>query len=284
MVNTPERTNYEERLSRVTDYIYGHLDQEIDLARLAEIACLSPYHWHRVYHALKGETIAATVKRLRLHRAAGFLANTTMPIEEIATRSGYGNPDSFARAFKEVLGLSPAQYRKDGSHAKFVARGASAAGTPGDVVIKRLPTIRAICVEHVGPYMMIGQAFEALFTRLVAGNLLGSGVPRLVGIYYDDPSAVPETELRARAGVVVATPVAVKPPLAIIDVRGGRYAVLRHKGPYADMKAAYQWLYGEWLVRSGAEAADAPIFEEYLNNPRDTPPTDLLTDICLPLV
>jgi AraC family transcriptional regulator len=283
MTSTSERTNYEERLSRVTDHIYGHLDEDIDLARLAEIACLSPYHWHRVYHALKGETIAATVKRLRLHRAAGFLANTTLAIEEISARSGYSNPDSFARAFKEALGLSPAQYRKNGSHAKFSARGADAASAPGDVVIKTLPSMQAICIEHAGSYMMIGKAFEALFARLVAGNLLGSGTPRLIGIYYDDPSAVPEAALRSRAGVVAEAPVAVAPPLDLIDIHGGRYALLRHKGPYADMKAAYQWLYGEWLVQSGAEAADAPVFEAYLNSPRDTPPTELLTDICLPL-
>lgn len=49
------------------------------------------------------------------------------------------------------------------------------------------------------------------------------------------------------------------------------------------MRAGYQWLYGEWLVRSGLEPADAPVFEEYLNNPRDTAPSDLLTDIYLPL-
>ncbi len=59
--------------------------------------------------------------------------------------------------------------------------------------------------------------------------------------------------------------------------------MLRHKGPYSDMKAAYDWLFGEWLVQSGREVADAPVPEDYLNNPRDVPPTELLTDICLPL-
>ena len=72
-------------------------------------------------------------------------------------------------------------------------------------------------------------------------------------------------------------------PEHLTRVAGGKYAVLRHKGPYADMAAAYQWLYGEWLVNSNDEAADAPAFEEYLNNPKDTAPADLLIDICLPL-
>ncbi len=63
----------------------------------------------------------------------------------------------------------------------------------------------------------------------------------------------------------------------------GEYAVLRHKGPYADMKAAYDWFYGQWLPQSGREPANAPPVEEYLNSPQDTPPMELLTDIYLPL-
>ena len=49
-------TNYEERLGRVTAYIHDHLDEELDLNRLAEVVCLSPHHRHRFYHANHGET------------------------------------------------------------------------------------------------------------------------------------------------------------------------------------------------------------------------------------
>jgi hypothetical protein len=77
--------------------------------------------------------------------------------------------------------------------------------------------------------------------------------------------------------------VTVSPPVSVAHLRGGEYAVLRHRGPYSDMRAAYEWLYGTWLVQSGRDAADAPVFEEYLNSPKDTPPAELLTEICLPL-
>jgi len=77
--------------------------------------------------------------------------------------------------------------------------------------------------------------------------------------------------------------VTVSPPVSIEPVRGGEYAVLRHTGPYSDMRAAYEWLYGTWLVQSGREAADAPVFEEYLNSPKTTAPAKLVTEICLPL-
>ena len=100
-------TDYQERLSRVVAYIHDHLDEPLDLTRLAEVAHLSAFHWHRVYQALHGETIAATVRRLRLHRATGYLANTALPIEQIARKCGYPNVQSFTRAFGGLFGTSP---------------------------------------------------------------------------------------------------------------------------------------------------------------------------------
>jgi AraC family transcriptional regulator len=49
------------------------------------------------------------------------------------------------------------------------------------------------------------------------------------------------------------------------------------------MRAACDWLFGQWLPSFGRDAADAPVFQDYLNSPRDTPPTELRTDIYLQL-
>lgn len=282
MSRPKERIDYQERLNRVIVFIHDHLDEEIDLNRLADVACLSPYHWHRIYHAMSGETIAATVRRLRLHRAAGLLANTTKPIETIAERSGYGGVAAFARAFAADYRMPPAQYRKEGAHAQFMARARADDGTAFEVALATLPPMRLATIDHRGSYMEIGRAFEPLFGWFAARERLGPAT-RSIGVYYDDPFAVAETELRSRAGLVVDDGFRFEPPLAETSIAGGRYAVLRHKGPYATMRAAYQWLYGAWLAQSGDEPADGPVFEEYLNNPRDTAPADLRTDIYLPL-
>ncbi len=293
MENSARQESYVKRLTRVIAYIYDHLDDDLDLQKLADVACLSPYHWHRIYHALYGETVAATVKRLRLQRAARDLIQTSMPIEEIATRSGYTGVPAFTRAFKAVFGLPPAQYKLSGSHMQFSHQSPDSDRPAGnrleneaqaahDVSIKTVPAMRIAAINHVGPYIQIGRAFDTLCGTLAARNLLGPGI-RLIGIFLDDPTTRPENELRSQAGVIVEPGRPIDPPLVEATIAGGTYAVLRHKGPYADMHLAYSWLYGEWLVGSGREAADAPAFEEYLNNPRDTPPTELLTDIHLPL-
>ncbi|MBV8628793.1 MAG: GyrI-like domain-containing protein [Paraburkholderia sp.] len=151
-----------------------------------------------------------------------------------------------------------------------------------EVVIREVPATDVVSVQHVGSYMQIGKAFDTLMGWLAARNLFSPEM-RMVGIFYDDPAIVPEPQLRSRAGVVLPRAVEVEAPVYLASIAGGQYAVLRHKGPYAEMQAAYQWLYGVWLVQSGREAADAPCFEEYLNNPKETAPAELLTDIYLPL-
>lgn len=130
--------------------------------------------------------------------------------------------------------------------------------------------------------MEINKAFDTLFGLLGARNAILDDM-RVVGIFYDDPDVVAEENLRSRAGLITQAQVAVEAPLEHTEIRAGSYAVLRHRGPYANMKAAYGWLYGEWLLNSGREAANAPGFEEYLNNPQGAAPTELLTDIYLPL-
>jgi AraC family transcriptional regulator len=284
MNDLSHRARYEARLNRVLEHIYDHLDEPLDIDRLAEIACLSPYHWHRIYQAMHGETVASTVRRLRLHRAAGYLANGSMSIAEIAERSGYSSLQSFSRTFRAMFGMPPAQYRKQGTHSRF--KPALSGGnqmTMHEVEIREVPAMQVLTIDHTGSYMQIGKAFDGLIGWLAARDLLSPEM-RMVGIYYDDPGVVAEAELRSKAGVVLPRAVEVAAPVGLTPVRAATYAVLRHKGPYADMAGAYQWLYGEWLVQSGREAADAPVFEEYLNNPKDTAPSELVTEICLPLV
>ena len=151
-----------------------------------------------------------------------------------------------------------------------------------EVGVTHVAPTTLIAVEHRGAYMAIGKSFDLLFTTLAQRNLIRPDM-QMVGVYLDDPTSVPEAELRSQAGVAVNDTMAAAAPLFTTQIRNGDYAVLKYKGPYGDMRAAYDWLYGQWLPSSGRDVADAPVFEEYLNSPRDTPPTELRTNIYLPL-
>lgn len=276
-------TDYQERMRRVTAYIHDHLAQQLDLHTLAEVAHLSPFHWHRVYQALHGESVAMTVRRLRLHRAAGYLANTALPVSRIATQCGYPNAQSFARAFAGMYECSPTHYRHFGSHVTFRDGEHARIAADYPVQVREVQTVHLAGLAHRGSYMRVGKAFELAYTHMAARSLVRPDT-RWMAVYYDDPFAVPESQLQSRAGLSLPAGTLAPEPLEAFTLGGCTCAILRHRGPYATMRAAYQWLYGHWLVQSGYEAADLPVFEEYLNNPRDTAPGDLLTDIFLPMV
>ena len=274
--------SYNKRLNRVIDYVYAHLEDDLSFDRLAEVACLSSFHWSRIYSAMRGETIVATIRRLRLQRAADRLANSDLEIEAVSARAGYSSTDTFGRAFKGAFGVSPAAYREAGSHAAFRAAHATSEAAAFPVVVERLPERRRAGIDHIGSYMEIDHAMGRLFAELVDRHSLPAE-PAMLGVFFDDPDLGPEAELHSRACLPVATSVTIDAPLVETVLRGGPYAKLRYKGPYADMRGAYRWLLGVWLPASGYEPDDAPIFEAYLNDPREVPQNELRTDIHLPL-
>jgi AraC family transcriptional regulator len=274
--------NYEARLNRVTDYIYAHLDEPLDLDKLARVAYLSAYHFHRIYHAARGETVSTTVRHLRLHRAAAQLAQADLSIEQISSTAGYQNVQSFSRAFNERYAMPPARYRKLGSHSQYQSTHLVRSIAMYNVTLKTLPDLEVLSIPHTGSYLQISRAFEQLGGWLGARNLI-SPDSRMFGVYYDDPASVAEAQLRSRACISVSQTCALEPPLERVTIAGGEYAVLLHKGAYAALPAAYEWLFGVWLVQAGRELRDAPALEEYLNTPMDTAPEDLLTEIYLPL-
>ncbi len=143
-------------------------------------------------------------------------------------------------------------------------------------------TSSLVGVAHQGSYMQIGKAFEQLLGTLYARGQARPDM-RMIGVYLDDPDLVSEEKLRSVACVDADAAAPAAAPLERRSISGGEYAVLRHKGPYAEMHMAYKWLYAEWLPRSGRHLRDALMFEEYLNNPRDVAPAELLTDIHMPL-
>lgn len=149
----PAWIRYAASVARVHEYIRAHLDGPLDLNRLAEVACLSPYHWQRVYRALYGESIVLTVRRMRIVRASEDLVCTARPIDEIARRAGYGSTHAFARAFRDAYGVPPAQHRRTGSHRPIypLQRGEEDM-FKHEVEIRRLPELHGYAVAHTGSY------------------------------------------------------------------------------------------------------------------------------------
>src|SRR6478609_8729686 len=107
------RHAYIARINRVTDHIDSHLAEPLDLARLADVANFSAWHFHRVFQAMTGETLADRVRRRRLEvTAARLLFVPPEPVLAIALDVGFGSAAVFTRSFSAHFGVTPTAWRR----------------------------------------------------------------------------------------------------------------------------------------------------------------------------
>lgn len=275
-------TLHEARLLRVIAYIHDNPAGDLSLDALADVAAMSRFHWHRLYRAMTGETCAQAVKRLRMHKAAGLLVETDLSVSEIGARVAYPASASFSRAFADIYHLSPGAFRAEGQRPLDTTRITIGDKIMHDVEIREVPPLYLATLEHRGPYPEIARAFQSLYA-IIGANGLFPKVGHGVAVYFDDPGSTPASELRSLAGATLPAGTELPASLTAHEVPGGRMAVLTYKGPYSGLPGIYDYIYGTWLAASDAEPADHPSFEVYLNDPTDTAPEDLLTEVCVPL-
>lgn len=290
--------DYKRRLLRVLVYIQQHLDDPLQLDELARVACFSPFHFHRIFSGMLGESLKEHVRRLRLERAASRLKLGRVPITRLALEAGYESHEAFTRAFHAVFGISPKQFRL--SHGPQVnakaptglhyTGGRTLAGFKTlqpqcknmKVEIKQLDPLRVAFMRHLGPYSTVSATWDKFLTFLGKEGFLG-GDALFIGICHDDPAVTPTRKIRYDACVSVNDTFVGIGDIGVQTIPGGDYAVATHFGAYQKLGGTYSKLLGQWLPRSGRELRSSPCFDVYLNDPQSTQPAELLTDIYAPL-
>ena len=151
MTNTQFESN-RHRILQVQLYIERHLYDELPRKRLAEVAHLSPYHFHRIFRATVGEGVAEYVRRVRLERAAIALKATTDSVTQVAFDAMYGSHEAFTRAFRRQFGVSPSDFRS-GHISNFNNRSSDMTSSIKDREVRTafLSPMRVAFLRHTGP-------------------------------------------------------------------------------------------------------------------------------------
>jgi len=102
----------DRRLRRVLDYVEEHLSDDIAVADLASIACLSVFHFTRAFSSATGTPPHRYVSQRRLERAKAIIAAGGTSIAETALMFRFSSQSSFTRAFRRAAGVTPAEYRR----------------------------------------------------------------------------------------------------------------------------------------------------------------------------
>ncbi len=316
------REEYIARINRVIDYIEKNLDQEHTLETLSNVACFSPFHFHRIFKAIMGETLNQFINRLRLQKAASqLITNAKKSITEIAFDTGFSGSATFARSFKQYFGLSASQWRLKENHAdskncKTNSKNGYLVGKKCEdfvrssryvdsvtqnlnwriemkekkllnIEIKEMPEFHVAYVRHVGSYKGDSQMFEGLFNRLMTwAGPRGLFVPgaKVMAVYHDDPKITEDEKLRVSACITVEADTRVDGEIGKMTVPGGKFAVAGFELESSnEYEEAWNMVFGKWLPGSGFQPDDRLCYEIYHNDPKEHPKGHHIVDICIPV-
>ncbi len=281
------REHYGDRIRKAVTFMEANQSRVPTLEELSKVAGFSAYHFHRVFHAYVGETVASYLKRIRLERAAMQLCHTEQMVLDVALDAGYETESAFIKAFKTRFKQSPGVFRKSGNATiqpnqniklKMQTQSINAES------IQKLEPIPIYYVRKTGPYAQAAKEAFGTLMPFLYGNKLTSPDMRCFGISFDDPNVTDPSKLRYEAAATVEVAHEPEGEVQRKDIEGGKYATFLHKGAYETLAGTYDAIFSQWLPESGEQLRDRPVFEEYLNrDPRKTKPENLRTLIYLPL-
>ena len=281
-----QRRRYADRIDRVVQHLDGlDVDALPDLAQLARIAAMSPFHFHRIFRLMTGETVAQMLRRLRLARAVPVLG-TAAPVTAAAGASGYASSQSFARALRAQAGLSASAARSADADldalAQTLQRSGADAATPLRIDIVSLAPFRVLAIRNVGAYEELNAGYGRLFEQVLA-QVAPEQIRGIWGIPREDPRFVAPETFVFDCALDLGDAGHASGDLHELRIRGGRCLRLRHVGSFDALPGLIDQLYARLLDDEELEPADAPLLIHYLDDPEQVTEADLRSDGYLPL-
>lgn len=282
--------DYLSRINAVIFYIEQNLDKVLNLDTISRHANFSPFHFHRIFTALIGETPADFILRLRTEKAARLLLeDKSIPIVDIVYRCGFSNQTSFSRAFKKCFGVTAHDFRKQEKAVfscnkhfynslgklveitettiktkqidSFVLDNSAFIQTP-KIQIKRMPEFEVAYLSYIGDFYEIGNAYKTLFDWADQNQLINISNTKFFTIYHDDP-AITKLE-KNRQSVCITIPNNVKPKGKIGErtIAKGKYLVGYFELLDMEYEKAWNTMYLT-VIQKAYKLRDAHVYEMY---------------------
>jgi len=246
-------------------FIESHYNEELSLARIAEVAGVSPFHLARLFQSMTGCSVVRYLRARRMTEAARRLAGGARDILEVALSSGYGSHEAFTRAFGEQFGVSPASVRERGSvdGLALVEPWRTADGATTALAEPRLAHDGARLIAGLGCRYTpdTTQGIPAQWQRLFLNH--AAALPMRNTAFGVCCNSDDEGSFEYIAGVEVTAFSGLDSALSTLRLPAREYVVATHYGHISAIRRTWQAFVGDWLPRSGLTVADAPDFEKY---------------------
>ncbi len=293
-------SQHTHRINRVVNYMRTHLDDPLNLQKLADVACISKYHFINVFQKHSGETPFQHLSRVRLEQAIDSLVYfPDLSITDVAHNCGYNNPLAFSRAFAKRYRISPSAYRNKNSwcfdqypenQMHTIEYQNLNISIPKIDKIKKTVEIRSweqtrlAYIRHTGGYEL-KKSFRELINWAKQQDIWNKNSVT-VGIVPNHPAVTPirfccyDVALPVCDGVVEDNVVSIQTipqsTCAVLTLVADAGSGVGH--------AAWDWLIADWLPNSGmVRALEVPCFERYLKYYPDPERSKFLIEFWLPV-
>ena len=255
-------------------YIYQHIDTDINLDELALSFDISKVHFHKFFKEQMKINVYESIKAIRLHKASNLLlTNTSSTITQIANMCGYSSQTSFIRAFKQRFSQTPKEWRQGGfkKYSKAILEASPFPFTQNFVLKEIEPKIvkyKLNTLYYIRQYGYLKDGIHHSWQKLQAwiytNNIKNY---QLVALYHDNPVVTQHHECFYIAAVMPKEKLHLKHTnLPHFELKEMLCAVFDIEGIHGDILKFLQWIYQEWLPKSGFETTTSPAFTIFKEN------------------
>lgn len=282
-----KKTYYPSKIKQALQYINEHLDEDIQMGKLAELSHFSLFHFQRIFKAITGESPYESLLRLRLEKSVFLLKYAAkLSISEIAYESGFPSPENFSRQFKNRYKISPSAFRKDKTlhnskiyqehHPKDfylrIEHSRKIASEDFTVVIEELPEIPIAISKAV--FGSDGSGMIEKYFDLIAwaekNEIAYKGYElKRFGMSIDNPEVTPASKFRYDFALSIDKTYPKDDLIEFGAIPKASYATVHAIGSLETVAQAWDFLYKKWLPESDYLPLHYPAIEEFIKGPEE---------------
>ncbi|TQR16260.1 AraC family transcriptional regulator [Psychrobacillus soli] len=283
-----------QNMNSAINFIEENLTDDIDFTEVARRAYCSEYHFKRMFSFLAGATLSEYIRRRRLTLAAFELRDNNIRVIDIAIKYGYNSPDSFARAFQQLHGITPSEARKNGHSLKAYPsmsfQLSIKGGSEMNYRMEEKEAFRIIGIKKRVPIIFngvnpeIASMWQSLDMKMInklkeLSNIEPVGLLS-ASINFSEGRMEEKGELDHYIGV--ATTKECPDNLTILEVPAATWAVFEAVGPFPEtLQNVWGRIYSEWFPSSHYEQIEGP--EILWNESKDVTSPTFKSEIWIPV-
>jgi len=289
------QADYKNRINRVFEFIDQNLESDLSLNKISGIAFFSPFHFHRVFKFVTGETLNGYITRRRIEKSASDLLHKNITSTEIAHKYGFSDNSSYSRTFKKYFGVNPTEFKKQNPnrHSKIRQLESKNGQEYPDyekyiciidnlkkwtemnakIEVKETPELNLAGVTHV---------FEKLTKWAIPKGLLKNPEAKMGRVFFDSFKFTAPEKVRMSIFLVTNESFETEGEINKLTISKGKCIIGRFEITPMEFEKSWTSLF-IWMNENGYKKGNENPYEIYHNDYREHPENKFIVDLYIPI-